>query len=290
MSHHDERVDDTLYSQGWRCISTQFQCKKRRCRCHVTGDCILGVFNHYMMREDTLEEEKEPSAFTFPITIRASDGYEMSIEEVRCRRHVLDIAYRYYNNIVLGSNSPSTFVSVVGDGCKSICFNIDCYMLDMEEEASPAGSLSITSGDPEETWVISRDISTTRAICDSLCNIGVDPVVCAEGSVALRGLRTVVDTSGFTCAGAGPNVLQNDSLVSNLVLMDPVASAGVRAVKTALVTVSILLTPKSMYGGKNPTTKTITYFIHNICYGRTLQRVLPAVHGSDPEGRPGVRV
>jgi hypothetical protein len=287
---HDERVDDWLYSYGWTQVSSQDACRFSGCDCASTGICTQEMFNHYMIESGEVsplappdprisQDGEEPSAgrnspSTFPVYL-GIDTIEMAgVEEVRCRPHVVNVAHAYYKANVVKYRRNSTLVSVAMGGYKSTCFNMSCYLLSMPRSAVPKGSLAMGSSSSEEYWVLARGAQLTALFLESLCTIGVDPVVEATGQITLSPQGPTEDctercfeTAGFLWKRGGPNILWNPNMLS-LPATCHGNVWGVRAVKTALVTVSVLLTPKSMYGGKNPTTKTIDYFVHNICHGK----------------------
>lgn len=292
MSIHDEHIDDWLYSQGWRQISTQDDCEKDGCKCKSTGKCRKRMFNHYMA-EDTspspvsqdspsfdcrraLVQEADLSADTFPICVDFDTVECIGVEEIRCKRHTVGICYKYYKANVLKKGSPVTMVSVAVDGYKSACFNMSVHLLEMPKSAVPEGSLAISSQSEENCWVLARSTRLMTAFLNTLCDIDVSPIVGVENEIVLRMQHPAIDlpevsfiTSGFSWAKGGPNMLWNPGMSSFLTECHP-NKANVRAVKTALVTMSVLLTPKSLWGGKNPTTKLVTYVVHNICHGRDL--------------------
>ena len=279
MSTHDELVDDWLYSEGWMQVSSQDDCRDKGCNCETTGECSFRIFNHFMVKDGCDVEVGSVGKRKFPICLTMEATEELNVEEVRCKKHTTGKAYRYYLNVVLKGDSCVTMVSVATQDYKSTCFNVSCWLLETPIEQVAPGTLALGSGEKGIAWVLCRDARTNASVLSSLCSIGIDPVVVANGQFSLEVLRKeggklmiCVDSSGFRCGEGGPNVLGYGS-GGSIRLLCPPGSTGVRAVRTALITASILLTPKSMYGGKNPSTKTVTYFIHNICHSKHVQHV-----------------
>lgn len=289
---YDEHVDDWLYSRGWKHVSSREGCENVGCKCETEGACLLGVFNHFMVRrgcEEDAEEycserEKEdcrgqpceaPGPLC-PIVLDTEASDDLCVEEVRCMKHTMGPAYVYYRNNVVGSLRTITMVSAVTGDYKSVCFNIPCYLLEVNSGLVPAGALGVKAEGSGRTWVLSRGAAASEPVLESLCSIELSPVVCPEGRLALsvraleKGHTSLeVDIAGFKCRDEGPNMIEkaNGCFVEAQCRS---CALDVRAVRTALVTVSILLTPKSMYGGKNPSTKLITYFVHNVFHGGNL--------------------
>jgi len=302
---HDEHIDDWLYSRGWRQVSTQDECESRGCRCGLTGACLQRIFNHYMVEDgsrgssvqmDAANSSDEANAgsgeaspLSFPICVNPDTVEMVGVEEVRCRRHTVGISYKYYEANVLKDHRTTTMVSAAVDGYKSACFNMLCYLLEVPKSKTPTGALAVSSQDPEGCWVLARSSSLTTVFLESLCTIDISPIVQAEDEIELRlqgcvpGSRGVLfDTSGFAWRAGGPNMIYDPS--ASPVVTECYPNPGmVRAVRTALVTTSILLTPKSLYGGKNPTTKLLTYFVHNICYSNGVQYVQGSSHRASGE-------
>jgi hypothetical protein len=279
MFAHDELIEDRLYSEGWRQVSFQDECRSKGCNCEATGQCSLPFFNHFMVRDYQQADAKRQAGTSFPICINTEMPEGLNMEEVRCMRHTTGAAHQYYLRNVTRGDDTMTMASVAAEEHKSTCFNVSCCLLEVPVHRVPPGALALGSGEEGIAWVLCRDISINTSVLESLCSIGVDPVVTASGQLSLSVLRegkgpatVLLDTSGFKCKEGGPNVLYDRSPGSIRVTCLPNA-AGVRAVKTALVTVSILLTPKSMYGGKNPSTKLVTYFVHNIYHSENVLHV-----------------
>lgn len=289
---NDEHIDDWLYSQGWKQVSTQDGCSEEGCKCISTGRCAKPMFNHYMVEEynpspiscgsscfdtgATSEKENEAPADTFPICITQESVDTIGVEEVRCRRHTVGICYRYYKANVIKRGIPMTMVSVAMNEYKSACFNMSCHLLEMPKPKVPDGALAINSSSGDSCWVLARSTALNVSFLNVLCDIEVSPLVEDENKVPVKMKHPTMDlpiatfiTSDFAWTRGGPNMLWSPNMSSSVVSCYP-NEAGVRAVKTALVTVSVLLTPKSLWGGKNPTTKLVTYFVHNICHGRDL--------------------
>jgi hypothetical protein len=285
---YDEMTDDDMYSHGWSIVSTQSKCGQRGCACRVDGMCNRGVFNHYMIEDAELSPmspgnfnmgaggrgnggAEVPSDTSFPIVITPETVDAVGVEEVRCKRHVVGQAYRYYKFNTPATNKGITMVSVSTYGYKSTCFNMLCYLLDMPRLKAPGGCMAMGPPDGENCWVLARDVGLTRSLFLCLTNIGISPIVEDENIIEIllkeEGLddnRARFSTSRLVWKNGGPNLLWNPEVTSGSMECEP-NSYDVRAVKTALVTISVLLTPKSLYGGKNPTTKLVTYFVHNVC-------------------------
>jgi hypothetical protein len=219
---------------------------------------------------------EELSPLAFPVCVNPENAETIGVEEVRCKRHTVGVAYRYYKSNVVKGLDTSTLVSVAVDGYKSTCFNMFCYLLAMPRHAVPRGSLALGQPSSQECWVLARCRDVTDPFLESLCTIGIDPIVQDEHEINLwvgdngkDAQKMSFCTSSFLWRRGGPNILWSPgrpSVTSECHSNDNM----VRAVKTALVTVSVLLTPKSLYGGKNPTTKTVSYFVHNICHGKDM--------------------
>jgi hypothetical protein len=288
MQVHDEHIDDFLYSEGWTQVSTQVYCKREGCHCEVTGECKGLMFNQYLVEDpnvspisqdsdaETGVQDNEASPSSFPVCVTNDNVESIGVEEIRCKPHTVGSCYMYYKTNVLQTDEPVTMISVAVDGYKSACFNMACHLLEMHQSNIPRGALAIASQSPEVCWVLARSVRLTTAFLSSLCEIDISPMVGVVEEISVRMVNAPLRspearfvTSGFAWSRAGPNMLWSAG-TSSAVARCRSNAAGVRAVKTALVTMSLLLTPKSLYGGKNPTTKLVTYFVHNICHGRSL--------------------
>lgn len=271
MGTHNEYVDDSMYSVGWGEVSTCRSCVDAECKCSRSGSCKSTIFNHYMYRVDEQRNAAETDQFDFPLYISNGAAEEVCVEEVRCRRYTVGAAYDYYIGRVLSDPLCETMISVFLGEYKSTCFNISCFILEISEQAVLPGSICFSDEESNYVSVLARGYEASTSLLDAMCMLGIDPVVPHTGDYSLEVLddeekkQTLnVCTSGFKNPGdLKMNIIGPAEPASGYVVLNAEV-CGIRAVKTALVTVSIVLTPKSLYGGKNPTTKSVLYFVHNV--------------------------
>jgi hypothetical protein len=268
---HDECIDDSMYSLGWLEASTASACTTSGCVCRRSGSCKFIVFNHFMYREEDATNGKKPDQFDFPIYITNGTADELSVEEVRCKRHVVGSAYDYYNRVAISDPLRESMISVFLGDYKSTCFNMSCFLLEMKNSSALEECLHLSHEERGFTNVLARGYEATASLLEAMCMINVDPIVSPNGQYSMQLLdrqgftQTLnVCTAGFLNKRAGSiNVLGSVTSVPQYVPVDK-KKYGVRAVRTALVTMSVVLTPKSLYGGKNPTTKIVSYYVHNV--------------------------
>lgn len=270
MKIHDEHIDDSMYSVGWREVSTSNGCKNKKCRCNGSGSCKFAIFNHFMYRVDDENTGRKTDQFDFPLLIGSAATNEFSVEEIKCARYTVGAAYNYYVRRVM-LDSSETMVSVFLGDYKSSCFNMLCFVLEMPRSLTSPGYLCLDSSTPGHTNVVARECETSASILEEICLLGLDPIVAPGGNCTLGVFdendedgTVQVSMLGFRyTAGAKTNVVGPLDCKPDYptVKANPL---GVRAVRTALATVSVVLTPKSLYGGKNPTTKLVSYFVHNV--------------------------
>lgn len=269
MSAYSEYIDDSMYSVEWREISTCGPCASAECRCGGSGFCKFAIFNHYMYRADG--QSAETDQFDFPLYISNDAAEEVCVEEVRCRRYTVGAAYDYYISKVLLDPLNETVVSVFLGEHKSTCFNMSCFILETTGTATPSGCICFSGGEGGSASILARGYEASASLLEAMCMLGIDPVVQHTGNYSLK----IVDgeekeqtlnvcASGFRNTGGSKlNILDPAEPVPSYAVLNSEV-CGVRAVRTALVTVSVVLTPKSLYGGKNPTTKSVSYFVHNV--------------------------
>lgn len=227
------------------------------------------IFNHFMFRVEDDSSTIELDQFDFPLSINASTADELSVEEVRCREYTVGAAYNYYSNGVVQNLLTETMISVVFGDYKSTCFGMSCYILEMRPRTVHSGSLRLESKADKYAQVLALDSRASSPLLEEMCIQGIDPIVSSVGihSLEVKGgdgeLHEVnACTSGFRWFGDGSLNVHGkcgDSAYKVVGSRDKV-----RAVRTALATVSIVLTPKSLFGGKNPSTKLVSYFVHNV--------------------------
>lgn len=268
---HDEFIADSFYSTGWVTRTTSELCRKKRCECGGSGSCKTGLFNHYMIPLDSGLFGDEDSHMVFPVFLHSRNVDEISAEEVRCSPNNVHASYAYFMRHVVKSASEQTLVSVALNRCKSVCFSMKCRLIDMTEPSIPAGSFTISSPTEGYAYVLAHEGSVLTPLLEAICLIGVDPVVSPKGMYSVtcighggRAYSTELYTTGFTFSGeCGVSVLgdMRAGAEERVIRCD---EGNIRAVRTAVVTLSILLTPKSFYGGKNPSTKTVQYHVHNV--------------------------
>ena len=268
---HDEFIADTFYTTGWTTKATSDLCRNKSCGCKGSGSCKYGIFNHYMTPVDSESFDDEHPHMVFPIFLSNRNADEISAEEVRCSPDTLQGSYAYFLTQVMESPAEQTLVSVVLNRCKSACFSVRCRLVEMEAGKAPQGSFCLPSPRDGDVCVLAYEGSVLTPLLESICLIGVDPVVSPKGVYSVTCSRRDgkvysmdLYTAGFTfSAECGVNLLgsMREGAVEEVLWCD---SDGVKAVRTAVVTLSVILTPKSFYGGKNPSTKSVQYHIHNV--------------------------
>ena len=266
-----EHIDDSMYTIGWREVSTCKVCDNASCLCANSGSCTYTVFNHYMYREDDGDIVGGMIELDFPLYIGDDVDEEVCVEEVRCRRYTVGAAYDYYMSEVLSEPLSQTMISVFSGEHKSTCFNISCFILEVKEHAVCDDDLCLTQCTEGYVDVLARSRKASSSLLQAMCMLNIDPIVTRLGDYSLavvdgrkRQQNLDVCTSGFkwsqTC---GFSLLRLHGTSRPRTVVGEHASS-IRAVRTALATVSVVLTPRSMYGGKNPTTKSVSYFVHNV--------------------------
>ena len=100
---------------------------------------------------------------------------------------------------------------------------------------------------------------------------GIDPVVSPAGACRLSvedrsgGTKTLnLQISGFSCSPSYGIDILGDVPMEERSTVRKSDGIKAKAVRTALATLSVVFTPKSFYGGKNPSTKRVTYHVHNV--------------------------
>jgi len=282
---HDEEIVDEFYKKGWTECSTSELCKaltNRSCECMGSGSCSIGMFNHYLYQEGS----QEPMAARykeFPILLNRVVAEEISLEEIRCAPHTVGSSVRYYEERVIGDVLSNTMVSVAIGLVKSPCFNVACYVAEINLEASKGDSLCILKERGLYGWVLCHDGEVLDHLLKSLCVIGIDPVVSGEGNYEVllqhdrhrgrpasettqRSSVVNLSTSGFRLNASGRVNMIGKAPGPRVQKCSGSEVSCIRAVGTALVTISIVLEPKSMYGGKNPSTKKPLYVVHNVIF------------------------
>jgi hypothetical protein len=224
-----------------------------------------------MVPLDSSSFDDEDPYMLFPVFLHSRNADEISAEEVRCSLDTAHTSYAYFMRHVVTSAPEQTLISIALNRCKSICFSMKCRLIDMEESSIPAGSFIISSPTEGYAYALAHEGSVLTPLLEAICLIGVDPVVSPKGVYNVtcigrngRAYSTELYTAGFVFSReCGVSLLGNmrAGAEEKVVRCD---EGNIRAVRTAVVTLSILLTPKSLYGGKNPSTKTVRYHVHNV--------------------------
>jgi len=268
---HDEQIDDSMYSVGWREVSTGGVCVKSKCECKGSGSCTFALFNHFMYREEEDYLGSNLDQFDFPLYITNGTADELSVEEVRCRRYIVGAAYNYYVRKVVHDPLRETLISVFLGDYKSTCFNMLCFLLEAKSSSRLEGYLRMDHEEKGVTSVLARGQEATASLLEAVCMLGINPIVSSEGELSLEILdsETRAQTLNVCISGFSNDSMRGVNVLGSLKSTPEYISThkgkfGIRAVRTALVTMSVVLTPKSLYGGKNPTTKTVSYYVHNV--------------------------
>lgn len=268
---HDEFISDTFYATGWTTQCTSSSCKNKDCKCKGSGSCVYNLFNHYMKPDDSSSAEDTDPCLTFPVFLHSRSVDEISAEEIRCSPANLGKSYRYFRKQVVTSPREQTLLSVALNKYKSPCFSVECRLIEMKRESAYPGSFCFPSRTDGNVHVLAHDGIVLTPLLESICMIGIDPVVSSKGVYGItmlsgksKGRHADLFTSGFTYSTSyGVNII--GSMREGASEMVELHSDGsTRAVRTAVVTLSVVLTPRSYYGGKNPSTKTVSYHIHNV--------------------------
>ena len=230
------------------------------------------MFNHYLVKRSLEGADKcEPVRFPINLVHTMMDG--LALEEVTCKKRVTKESSKYYKNVVARRSKEITMISVVTGDYKSPCFNAACCLVKIPFSAAPPDSIFVESSEEGMIWVLSIDLEVDKTLLVAICELGLSPIVNTEGTLALelKGASRyfVVNFANTDCTDYGPNVIACPG-VGKYEGECKDNKVRARAVMTALATVSVVLTPKSMHGGKNPTTKQLKYFVHNILHGSEL--------------------
>lgn len=270
---HDEFIDDSFYSTGWSEVSTSSQCSNGECECRGSGSCVSSVFNHFMYITEGASSDTQPSRYTFPLFVDKTSVDEVSVEEVKCREYITGSAFRYYDQCVVKDRRTQTMVSVCTGEYKSTCFDIPCLVLRVKRDCVTVGCVIIEECQDGTVWIVATRDSVTSQLMEALVVVGVEPIVSKSKcfTILLKlcpglNVRMRVTASGMRVPrGCALSVVGSPQQEDTTRLVSEVTKS-VEAVRTARVTVSIVLTPRSLYGGKNPSTKIVEYFVHNVKY------------------------
>ena len=266
-----ECIDDSMYTVGWKEVSTCKACSDVGCLCAGSGSCTYAAFNHYMYREEGESTTGDADELNFPLHVSNEMDGEVCVEEVRCRGHTVGAAYDYYMREVLPEPLSQTMISVFSGEYKSTCFDISCFVLETRNDVVCSTDLRLAQGTEDYTDILARGYEASGSLLQAICMLDIDPIVSCLGDHSL----VVIDehgqeqslnvcTSGFKWSQrCGFSFLHMREADQRHAVVGARADE-IRAVRTALATVSVVLTPKSMYGGKNPTTKSVSYFVHNV--------------------------
>jgi hypothetical protein len=267
---HDEYIADKFYMIGWNLYTTADFCKRNGCECLGSGSCYTGSFNHYLVRDG---EAAPSSPHVFPLSLNAETVDEMSLEEIRCIKHTLQHSLQYFSQRVVMDPLVDTLVSIVLGNFKSPCFNISCYLVEMDLNYVRGDVLCIIPTEKNHGWVICHDTRIVEVLLECLCVIGICPIVSYSGvknldvqssELSEEVISMSISTSGFKCpTGGAINIMGRVDNAGRFSCVNK-TDTGVKAVKTALATISVVLEPTSLHGGKNPSTKKLSYVVHNV--------------------------
>lgn len=270
----NDTMEQALFTQGWTEISTPVRCNNVNCKCLGSGTCRTKLFNHYLVRSaDLIETPKLHTDTFFPINISVTDAEDVNIEEVTASQATLGSAFKYFSNCILDSPDES-FVAVVMRDYKSICFNVDCYLVAVEEPSSIPDALLISDTLTDNEWALSIDARIISLFLESLSLTGTTPIVPPLMPTRMTEKGSTLGFGSIDIVSGSFEVPEDGIInVSGTAFLDRLSKAVlhlerpvVTAVRTATVTLSIRLRPKSMYGGRDPSTKLISYIVHNIKY------------------------
>lgn len=270
-------LSDSAYRQNYSVVSTSSLCDDDECWCECSGRCVSMLFNHYMhIDEDILDPKNErytplkTSVYTFPIRVDSSTADELSVEEVGPSIETLGPSYEYFmRQVPLPSEDPG-LVSVNIYDYKSICFNATSILAAVRDSDIPDGALSLFDAGNDHSWVLCINNMIQQRISEALCEVGASPIV--KPPTYSRVVPVGFDDShkmdlvvlGITALKNGITPTIGDIHSKKWYDVTCESCDGVRAVRTAVVTLSITLKPVSMYGGVRPSTKEISYVIHNV--------------------------
>lgn len=175
---------------------------------------------------------------------------------------------------MISNRKTQTIVSVCCGDFKSTCFDMACFVIKVPNGDAASGCLIVEECDDGFSWVLATRDAVTSQLMECLCVIGIEPIVARPKQhtfvVRVPGgkkVRIRANASGIRASPRVPVNVTGSPPADTDLLFGGSGESTVKAVRTALVTVSITLTPRSQYGGKNPQTKVVEYFVHNIKYG-----------------------
>lgn len=270
-------LSDSAYRQNYSIVSTSSLCDDSECWCDGSGRCVSMLFNHFMhIDEDILDYKTDryvplnTSVYKFPIKVDSSTADELSVEEVGASIETLGPSYEYFmRQVPLPSEDPG-LVSVNIYDYKSVCFNIASVLAAVRDSDVPDGAISLLDAGNDHSWVLCIDNMIQQRISEALCEVGASPIVKPPTyfGVVPAGFD---ETHSMDLVVLGISALNDGTIptvgdIHSKVWCDVYCKScdGVRAVRTAVVTLSITLKPVSMYGGVRPSTKQISYVIHNV--------------------------
>lgn len=234
------------------------------------------LYNHYMYIHDNIpapETERyvplKVSPYAFPITVDRATADELSVEEVGASMDTLGPSYSYFMSQVPMSFEDPGLLSVNIYDYKSICFNITCVLAVVYDRDIPYQALALMSAGEEYSYVLCIDAEIQQRLSEAMCEIGASPIVKPPTYMGVRILDSDEEPMDLVALGIKPLNDGEIHIIGSIDAKDHYAveceyGGSIEAVRTAVVTVSIVLKPVSMHGGVRPSTKEITYVVHNV--------------------------
>ncbi len=276
MDVHDEMIPDRFYRKGWA------NYVPRGIQDNVSAETQEPVIIHYLAMRGVARLPSCHLAYRSPIKLFSAPlSDDTSVEEIRCTVGTLGDAYAYYVRRVVENPHRQTLLSVCHQDLKSPCFEVPC--LCSRVDSVPMGAATFETPD-RSLWEVGTPSWTVGALVDSMCDIGITPIITTDPSYTVRtsllGRATDVITKVFRppvnasiqvlgavsggyldkSRGEGPT----DSAYRYLEGVGTTLDGRCVAVRTAAATISVVLTPRSLYGGKNPETKEVSIVVHTV--------------------------
>lgn len=262
-------MSDAVYRLGWEHVTTA-GCPRKKCKCYGSGECTHGKFCFFLLLPDDIKPLLTLLA-TPPFVLDPINCEEMSIEEVTCCEDTLAESYEYIVGQVVDQAKDEQLVSVALGDTKTFSFVMSCYLVKLRLDKFEGSGVAVDV-DGKCAWVLSMDERILMSFLVSLSYIGVKPMLLPDKllRVSIRGsgrsAESVVMSTGIfrpraiapavvLCAGGDSTELEASSSSHK---------KSVLAVRTATVTASIVLTPISLYGGVNPSTKRVSCVAHSV--------------------------
>lgn len=206
--------------------------------------------------------------------LTVSNCDEFSVEELQCTRDNLGDSHRYFRRCVVADLHSSTLLSMNRGDFKSPSFNVNCELILLDPSRIETSAVVVAEAEKGYGWVISLDQEIFTSMLESMSFIDIHPLIPPPEQCIIRSSPdhdgTMNDSKSLIfnvfrgLVGTSTNVRVSDAPEHVCAAEDKGRRLDVRAVKTAVATLSIVLEPVSLYGGVRPSTKSVHLVVHNV--------------------------